>query len=325
MAAVSLALPLVVFIAVVAAVLFALGGEKVERRKLQTRLAGYSQTGRQQPQISVEAGTILRQRQFSDLPAFQSVLRQSSFADRLAEDLARAGVPLRVGEYLLIRWICSLGLATVVIVTHRPWVIAVILAVVGFQLPKLYVQRRERSRRVKFNDQLVDALTMMANALKAGASFLQAMDLVAREMPDPIASEFGLVVAEVSVGATMDEALHSLHRRVQSYDLYLVVTAMLVQRQTGGSLAEVLEKIAHTIRERTQILRQVQVLTGEQRMSAIVVGLLPVAIVVALSVLSPDYMNPFLQNPLGRVLLGVAGALDGLGFLVMRRMANIDV
>ena len=196
---------------------------------------------------------------------------------------------------------------------------------IGFMLPKLYVKQRNASRLRAFDDQLVDALSLMANALRSGSSFLQAMELISRELPSPIAEEFGQTVAEISVGAPVEEALSHLGRRVPSYDLYLAVTAIVIQRSVGGNLSEVLTNIAHTIRERVRILRDVQAKTAEQRISAYFLSALPLFMLGVISVVNPTYMTPMFHNPMGLMVLLGGFLLQGLGFLLLRKLSVIDV
>ncbi len=321
----GLVLPIVAFLAAVGLVLAVYNMFGAERNTLQERLSGYGQETGIPVGASSNAGTILKQRELSGIPVVQSILSGSSYAEKWAVDLIAAGIPLRVGEYLLMRWLVAIGAGAIVVLAGLTWLVAIPVAILGFYVPKMYVVWRQQQRVNKFNDQLVDALTMMANALRSGSSFLQAIDLVARELPAPVSEEFGQVVAEVSVGAGLDEALGNLTKRIKSYDLYLVVTAMIIQRQTGGNLSEVLENIAYTIRERLRLLRQVQVLTAQQRLSAIIVGLLPLFLLLALSLITPSYHRPFLEATLGRIMLGVAFLFQVLGFVVMNRLAKIDV
>jgi tight adherence protein B len=212
-----------------------------------------------------------------------------------------------------------------VVLFDIPWILAIPIGFIGFYLPKFYVKRLQKKRVNTFNDQLVDGLSMMANALRSGSSFLQSLDLVGRELPAPIGEEFTQVVAEVGVGMPIDDALRGLTERVKSYDLYLCVTAMVVQRQTGGNLAEVLENISNIIRERIKLLRQVEVMSAEERFSAMIVGLIPVLILVILMFLNPNYHGPFLETTIGKVIFGVAGTLQLLGFWLMQKVAQIDV
>jgi tight adherence protein B len=317
--------PLVVFAAVVFAVLAVVQQIGAGQREVQARLASYDK-GAVRPSGPVNpTGTILKRREFSTIPALQTILNGSNYAERIAADLAEAGLPLRAGEYLMIRWLCAVVLAVPPMVVGFPWFFGIPLAIVGFLLPGFYLQRRKQQRLQKFNDNLVDALSMMANALKSGSSFLQAVDLISRELPPPVSEEFGRVVAEVSVGRSVDDALLELTNRVKSYDLYLTVTAMLVQRQTGGNLSEILDKISYTIRERIRLLRQVQVLTAQERMSSIVVGLMPVAMIGVISLVAPGYYGGFIANPIGKIMFGGAFASELCGFVVMNRISKIDV
>jgi tight adherence protein B len=188
----------------------------------------------------------------------------------------------------------------------------------GFFLRRFWVSRRKQQRLAKFNETRVDAL-------KSGSSFLQALDLVSRELIPPWSEEFARVVAEIGIGTPVDDGLLARSRRVPSYDLYLTVTATLVQRQTGGNLAEVLQSISHTIRERFRLLRQVQVLMAQERISAIVVAALPVVGLIGISLISPSYMKPKFEIFTGHVMFGAAFAFEVVGFVAMGQVAKIDV
>ncbi|HUX87451.1 MAG TPA: type II secretion system F family protein [Chloroflexota bacterium] len=318
-------LPPIIFVVVTLMFITVFGFLVADQSVVEQRLSDYQRSSKSPLPTVIPTGSILRQHEFSGIPAIQRFLAQRASTETIASELSAARVSLRVGEYVLLRWFAAL---TVIVIVHLfgiPLVFAAPTGFLGFKLPQMYVGRRRRQRVVKFNDQLVDSLTMMANALKAGSSFLQAIDLVSRELPAPISEEFAQVVTEVSVGSPVDVALEALTRRIDSYDLYLVVTAMLIQRQTGGSLAEILDKIAQTIRERVRLIRQVAVLTGEQRLSAIIIGLLPIGILVFLIVTMPNYVAPLISVTSGRLMLGGAGVLEVIGFIVMNRLANIEV
>ncbi|MGQ9687084.1 MAG: type II secretion system F family protein, partial [Thiobacillaceae bacterium] len=275
---------------------------------------------------STASSALLLEKDYSKIGPLDRALKRSSLAERIALDLARAGVPLRVGEYVLIRWLVGAALFTFIgFVLGWHLITALALGVLGFYLPRFYVKRQEGKRIKKFEDQLVDALTMMANSLKSGSSFLQAIDMVARELPDPISNEFSRVVAEANVGASVETSLLDLAERVRSYDLYLVVTAMLVQREVGGNLAEVLENIAHTIRERLRILRQVQVETAQQRISGYIIGALPIIVMIGMLILNPIYPEILLHTGIGQIILVGLGVMELLGFLIIRRIVDIEV
>ncbi len=317
----------VVFVAVTLLVYAAANTWGAERRFVMARLArhGGATAVAAGGNVGTAAATLLADNEFSSFESFNRMLKKSGYAERVAHDLARAAVPLRVGEYLLIRWIVAVALCTIsLMVLHLNVVVGVVLGVGGYFLPRFYVSRKEKSRIHKFEEQMVDALVMMANALKSGSSFLQAMDLVAHEQPAPICQEFARVVAEANVGASIENSLLDVSLRVRSYDLYLVVTAMLVQREVGGNLSEVLENIAHTIRERQRILRQVTVETAETRLSGYIVGALPIFMLFVMTMISPSYISVLLTG-FGQIFLVAGGVMEVLGFYVISRIVDIEV
>ncbi len=324
---VDLILPLAVFLATVVLVITVSRGVLGGRDVLRKRLERYTSDAEPHWASPVEAGSrsILRQRQLSRFQVVQSVLSGSSYAERVAAELEAAAVPLRVGEYLLLRLVCAAILMLPVPILGIWPPVALPLGLAGFFAPRVQIARRKQQRLKQFNDSLVDALTMMSNALRSGSSFLQAIDMVSRELTPPLSEEFGRVVAEVGIGTGVDVALTNLSRRVRSYDLYLTVTAIQIQRQTGGNLAEVLSNIAYTIRERIKLLRQVEVLTAQERMSGLVVGLLPIVALVGFSIISPGYTKPFIETEIGHYMLAAAFVLEVVGFVAMNRLSKIDV
>ena len=325
MALMDLAAPLAALVTVVLMVWGAYALATQERAAVRQRLGQYGLGGQASGSVAANASPLLKDRSMSGIGALDQALRGSSYADRVALDLARAAVPLRVGEYLLLRWLAAVTLFLLPYLFRMPWYLDLILAVIGFYLPKVWVGRRESARVQKINDQLVDALTMMSNSLRSGSSFLQAMELVAQELPPPVSQEFAQVLAEVGVGAPVDDSLADLARRVRSYDVYLITTAMIIQRTVGGNLSELLQNIAHTIRERQRLLRQVQAETAEQRFSAYILLALPTFMLFIISVLNRSYIDSLLEPGMGRILLGGAYILQIFGYFVMRRIANIKV
>jgi len=193
---------------------------------------------------------------------------------------------------------------------------------VGFYLPKLYVRQREGSRLKKLHSQLVDTTTMISNSLKSGYSFVQGLELVSREMPPPISEEMGQVLGEMRIGSTAEEALMNLTKRVNSYDVELIVTSMLIQRQVGGNLAEVLDNIANTIRTRIQIKQEIKALTSEARLSAYILGALPFVLIGLLMLLNREYLVELVDTSRGQLMLAGALVMEVLGFLVMKRIVD---
>ncbi len=294
-----------------------------DRAVIPDRLQHYRQRPEPVPALPVDDSLLKRPEQRRSL--FDWLLRRGELYDQLALDLARAGLPLRVGEYLALRAGLATALALASFLTLRALPFAIVLAGIGFFVPRIFVSMRQQKRVNDFNDQLAEALGLLANSLRSGYSFLQAMEAVTRELPPPISREFRDVIQEMAVGAGAEDALRTLTRRVPSGDLDLVVTAMIIQRRVGGNLGEILDTIGTTIRERLRILREVRTLTAQERTSGYVIGALPIFLMVAISFINRDYVNQLLFTFSGQMMLAVAGVLEVLGFLMIRKIVAIEV
>jgi len=246
------------------------------------------------------------------------------FSTKVQRDLARANLKLRVAEYYYIRVGTALGLGLLLGVMRDP-LSGIVGAILGYFLPRFYVGRRIGGRLGAFNKQLPDTITLLSNSLRAGSSFLQSIELVSRETPAPMGEEMGRVVREVNLGLGMDEALANLVRRIKSEDLDLMVTAIGVQQQVGGNLAEILDTIAFTIRERVRIKGDINTLTAQGRMSGYLVAFLPIGIAVALNFINPAFMQPLFTQLLGQILLGVGGVMMVIGFFAIQKIVDIKV
>jgi tight adherence protein B len=246
-----------------------------------------------------------------------------------ARDLARADVKITVGEFYVARWVLAstgglIGLATPI---GGRLVLAVALGVLGYMLPPIYVRNRKNRRLRSFNAQLADTIQLLSSALRSGYSLLQAMELVAREGPAPVNGEFERVVREVGLGLSPEEALANLVRRMQSDDLELMVTAINVQREVGGNLAEVLDSIANTIRERVKLKGEIRVLTAQQQYSGYIIGLLPVGLSLILFIINPSYMLGVFSKThwCGYTMFGCSGIMIIAGFIMIQRIVDIKV
>jgi len=275
-------------------------------------------------------------RAFTD---FNRVVERRDFAANLARELARADLALKPSEFLAIRAASIIGVpmivwvlgATLVPTLGNPiaWLVG---AVVGWWLPRFYLNHRKGKRLKAFNGALADTITLIANALRSGSSFLQAIEMVVRETQPPISTEFNRVIREVNLGLPFEQALANLTRRVRSDDLELMTTAISIQHQVGGNLAEILDSIAFTIRERVRIVGEIKTLTAQQRMSGYVVAGLPIGLVGILMVIAPKFMDPMFQKPpemmglpLGVIILTIGGVMMGVGFLLIRKVVDIEV
>lgn len=256
-------------------------------------------------------------------------VEKSSIGERIARDLARADLKLKPGEYIALYVITTLGGALVAFMLGgRQIVSALIGAGLGALIPRWYVGRQKSKRLIRFNDQLPDMLNLMVNGLRAGFSIMQAMETVSKEMPVPICDEFRRVVQEMQLGIPMERSLDNLLRRIPSEDVDFVITAINVQREVGGNLAEILDVISYTIRERIRIKGEIRVLTSQVMYSGKLLSLMPIALMILLWFINRDYMMEFFtpENLIcGVGALITAAFLIGIGYFVMTRIANIEV
>jgi len=264
-----------------------------------------------------------------------------TWGQSLTRSLARADIKMKVGEFILLTiiltvlggvvgWFLSGGLNTGAggssVLGTLPGVL--IGAVVGYFLPTLYMRRQQGRRLIRFDNQLADMLSLMVNGLRAGYSTMQALEAISRELPAPISDEFRRVVQEMQLGIAMDIALENLTRRIPSKDLDLVVTAINVQREVGGNLAEIMDTISHTIRERVRVKGEIRVLTSQVMMSGRILAIMPVGVIIGMYFLNRGYMMRFF-NPETR-MYGIPALIGGaimivIGYVAMQKIANIEV
>jgi tight adherence protein B len=253
------------------------------------------------------------------------LLARRGFAESLATDLARAGLSLTVAEYLALCLGLALAGFTIGYMLGRNLPFSALLGLVCGLVPPLYVSRRQARRLSTFNRQLPDVLERLVGSLRSGYGLSQAVEWVAKQMPDPAGSEFGRVVRETQLGRTLAQALDSTVRRLDSDDLVLIVTAIQIHYEVGGSLADILATVAETIRERVRIQREIRVLTAQQRFSAYVLIALPVGLAIFLYLMNPEYEGKlFAPGPTLCIPIG-AGIMMVVGYLIMRRLVGIEV
>ena len=244
----------------------------------------------------------------------------------LQENLAKADLKLRTSEYFGIQ--IGLVILLFVIGIIRFGGIGIpplLMGVAGYFIPGIYVNFRQKARLKAFNNQLGDTLILLSNALKAGYSFAQAVDTVAKNASPPIADEFTRAVREMNLGGTIEESLGSMVKRIESDDLDLMVTAVAIHRTVGGNLAEILDNIAYTIRERIRIKGQIATLTASARSSGQLITGLPVILAVFMYFATPTYFKPMTESPVGWAILGAACFMIFLGNLVMGKVTAIEV
>lgn len=248
-----------------------------------------------------------------------------SHSEKLLQDLRSAGVQMDPGEYITFAIIVAVISGLLLGLVTGQGLLIIPGTVLGFFIPKLWLGGKRKSRIKLFNDALPDMITTIIGSLKAGFSFTQAMKTVSEESEAPVKDEVLVFLKEMNYGATMEEALNNLRARMPSNDLDLMIQAILIQRQVGGNLSLILEVIVKTIRERNEIDRHVRSLTAQGKLSGKVVGLLPFFIFIILYLINPEYMSPFFTNILGQILLGVGVVMEIIGFIIMNKLAKIEV
>ncbi len=247
------------------------------------------------------------------------------------EQLQRADLKLRPSEYLMIQLGSAALVGLIVIVrfnitlTSLSIIFAPIGFIIGYLVPGFYVKYRIGQRLKKFNGQLGDTLTLLSNALKAGYSFAQAIDTVAKNAVPPIGDEFGRAVREMNLGGSPDEALQNITKRIASADFDLVATAYSIHRTVGGNLAEILDNIAYTIRERVRIKGEISTLTAQARASGTIITALPILLAAFMFFVTPGYFKPMFENFIGWVLIAIGIFMIFIGNLIIRRVVAIEV
>lgn len=256
-------------------------------------------------------------------------LEKSRFGDRIASNLAQADIKLRPAEYVSAMVIASFLLGFFAWAIGGQEVISALIgAVLGSMAPRIYMRKQQTKRLVTFGNQLPDMLNLVVNGLKAGYSTIQALDSVSKELPAPLSVEFDRVVKEMQLGIGMEDALNNLHRRIPSDDLDLIITAINVQREVGGNLAEILDTISYTIRERIKIKGEIKVLVSQVIYSGRFLAMLPLILMGLLWFANRDYLLTFFlpRNLIcGGGMLGIAGVMVGMGYLAMNKLADIEV
>ncbi len=294
------------------------------RKIIRDRLAGQVEPGAV-PSPEDESSRSIRAGTYRLLGGIGRVISGRSTLDRLQDKLARARLPIKAEELTGLAFVCALGALFLCWLMTESLLFGAICGAAAFYLPFYTVNRRRRRRTELLNQQLPDALDIITNGLRAGFSFTQALGVLIQEMGPPIAEEFNRVIRKNQLGKPMGEALQELSDSTDSDDLEMVVTALLIQRQVGGNLAEILDNVAHTVRERIRIKGEIKTLTTQGRITALIISLLPPGVMAFIFAINPGYMSLLFTEPLGLFMFGAAVFFQILGILVLRRIINIEV
>lgn len=308
-------------LAVVMLILALLGGGG-EETQVERRLGRYVQGEERAPSeenIEEEAKRLSRLTE-----GLNKAIEKRTFATNISARLAQASVKLTVAEYLILNFISIVVLGGIAFLIFRNF-LTITGFVAGFFLPKIVLNVLKARRLRKFNDQLADTINLLVNGIRSGYSMPQAMETVANDMPEPVSEEFRRIGIEIGLGVPLQDALDNMLRRVSSTDLDLMITAIKVQHEVGGNLAEILDTISHTIRERVRIQGEIKTLTAQGEITGYVLSGLPFAITGILFLLNREYMGRMFTTTCGWIMSGVAMTIIVLGFFVMRKIVQIEV
>lgn len=268
---------------------------------------------------------IRKEELFSAIPWINRWLLKLDIAPRLSRLLYQANLKWTAGALILMSIVSFVIPAYLMYVRVRGVIVALLIGMLTGSAPFFYVLWKRKKRFGKFEQELPEALDLMVSALRVGQSLVSALDLVAKESPDPISSEFRICCEEQNYGLELRTALHNLQSRVPLQDLNMVATAILIQKETGGNLAEVLDKVSHVIRERFRMRRQIMVHTAQGRMTGWILSFLPVVLGCALYLVNPDTMSLLWKREIGVKLLYVASGMTVVGALIIRKIVRMDV
>jgi len=254
-----------------------------------------------------------------------NLLPKSNYLLKTKKKLIAASVLMKPEEFLGLCIICAIGLFVLILMTTRLLIVAILIIPIGFLLPEIALGLRKRKRMNLLNSQLPEALNIISNGLRAGFSFTQAISVAGRDMNPPISDEFSRVLRENSMGKSLDESLSNLADRNEDEDLSMVVTALLIQRQVGGNLSEILDTISTTIRERVRIKGEIKTLTAQGRLSAAIVSLLPTIVALIMAILRPEYILTLFHYPLGIGMVIVGVVMQLIGIYAIFKLVDVKV
>jgi tight adherence protein B len=310
-------------VALIAFVLFSIYEDRTaEARLLRDRLASIDQA---QVRRSSEDLDLLRDDLLSEIPALQHLLSGSPSVSRLQQRLSQAGLQTRPGKFILFSVLMAVGSALLIYNYTRVPIFGILLFIAGGAMPYLYASWLRARRFRKFEQEFPEAIDLLGRSTRAGHAFTTSLELIATELADPVAGEFKKLFEEQKFGLPLRDALMNMSERLPLIDVRFFVTAVLLQRETGGNLAEILDKLAYTIRERFKILRQVRVYTAQGRLTLLILMVLPPSLVMVMAGMNRDFISPLFTDPIGHMLLTIGVVMQTIGFFLIRRIITIKV
>src|SRR5580704_13237158 len=321
----AILLAILVFVVVALAVFAAmalLDQRSAQARLIKERLANERQTPQRAPE---EELALLRDEQLSQIPALDDLLRRSSRVAALQKMLVQGGIAMRAGNFLGFSALAGLAATVVAYALSKRVEVAWVALLVGFLLPYSYASFRRNQRFEKFEELFPEAIDTLARAVRAGHAFTTALEMITNEVGEPVSGEFRQLYEEQKFGMPVRDALINLTERMPLVDVKFFVTAVMLQRETGGNLAEILDNLSYVIRERFKIQRQVRVYTAQGRLTmALLMGMPPIIVTVML-ILNPVFIRPLFSDPIGHTLLVAGITLQTIGYFVIRKIIRIQV
>lgn len=288
-----------------------------ERRFLNQRLKQFVQQQSSKKRIKISWKQLLS--------LTSKIFAARNTSQKLEKNILRAGIPLKGEEFLALNLLSCLAFGIIAVLLIGDIFAVIVLAAAGLMLPRIVLNIMIKRRIKSIENQIGNALSSMANSMRAGHSFLQSMEMISREMPDPIAGEFKKTLREIYLGTSTQQALENMNKRIGSEDLDLIITAILIQRQVGGNLAEVLDNISETIRERLRINGEIKTLTAQGKISGLTIALLPIALGIIFFIINRDYIMTLFMHQIGIVLIAAGIIAQIIGIILIRKVVQIEV
>lgn len=295
---------------------------RAQARLIKDRLAMAQKAPEREPN---EELALLRDEQLSKIPAIDTLLRRSARVSAIQEALVQAGMKIRAGNFLILCLGCAIVAGFTALVWGRNPAIAWAALVLGAFIPYSFVSYRRQKRFEKVEELFPEAIDTLARAVRAGHAFTTALELISNEISEPLAGEFRQLYEEQKFGMPVRDALMNLTERVPLVDIKFFVTAVMLQRETGGNLAEILDNLSYVIRERFKIQRQVRVHTAQGRLTMALLMAMPPVVVLVLEIFSPQFVAPLFHDPIGHFLVVMSVALQTIGYFVIRKIVRIQV
>lgn len=268
---------------------------------------------------------LIRDEMYSTVPAFHRALMRMSWTGRLRDFISQAGMTTKPAKVILLSAISGLGVFVIFANFLRLLYVGALAGVIGLFIPIMVIAIKRNHRLNQFEEKFPDALDLLGRAVRAGHPFTTGLEMISKESPEPVASEFRKTFEEQNFGLPLRDALINMTDRVPIMDVRFFVTALNIQKETGGNLAEILDELSRLIRDRFRIYREVKVKTAQGRLTAIILVMLPIFLMIVLEVINPNYISVLFKDPMGPPMLGIAAAMQVVGSLILWKIVNIEV